>query len=122
MAIISVRAAGDLPVISDYIPLISWYFFLGQLYTFISFVWFAACNFFKTSSSLPFFLQKLAKLLIKIKQYANLKKKIENLTSVNITKEKEFEALISALNNFALFVITITMFASYLTIWLIISS
>ena len=113
---IAVRSAGDLPVISDYMPLINVYFFLSQLYTFISFVWFATCNYYKTIGSLPKLLQKLAKLLIKIKIFKN---KIETADQV---KEKENDGLISLLNNFALFIMTLAMFISYLTIWLLISN
>ena len=118
---IAVRSAGDLPVISDYMPLINVYFFLSQLYTFISFVWFATCNYYKTIGSLPRLLKKLAKLLIKIKKYILMifKKKIETTDQV---KEKENDALVSALNDFALFIMTLAMFISYLTIWLIISN
>ena len=113
---IAVRSAGDLPIISDYMPLINVYFFLSQLYTFISFVWFATCNYYKTIGSLPRLLKKLAKLLIKIKIFKN---KIETTDQV---KEKENDALVSALNDFALFIMTLAMFISYLTIWLIISN
>jgi hypothetical protein len=117
MAMIAVRSAGDLPVISDYIPLINMYFFLSQLYTFISFSWFATCNYYKLMGSLPRLLRKFAKLLIKIMIF---KKEIQ--TSVDQAKEKENDALISALNDFALFIMTLAMFISYLTIWLMISN
>ena len=114
---IAVRSAGELPVISDYMPLINVYFFLSQLYTFISFVWFATCNYYKTIGSLPKLLQKLAKSLIKIKIFKN---KTETL--VGQAKEKENDALVSALNDFALFIMTLAMFISFLTIWLMISN
>jgi hypothetical protein len=117
MAMIAVRSAGDLPIISDYMPLINVYFFLSQLYTFISFAWFATCNYYKTIGSSPKLLQALAKLLIKIMIF---KKEIQ--TSVDQAKEKENYALISALNDFALFIMTLAMFISYLTIWLMISN
>jgi hypothetical protein len=116
MAMIAVRSAGDLPIISDYMPLINVYFFLSQLYTFISFAWFATCNYYKTIGSSPKLLQALAKLLIKIMIFKN---KIE---TTDQAKEKENDALISLLNNFALFIMTLAMFISYLTIWLIISN
>jgi hypothetical protein len=121
MAIIAVRSAGDLPVISDYMPLINLYFFLSQLYTFISFAWFATCNYYKSMGSLPRLLRKLAKLLIKLKKYILMifKNKIETTDQV---KEKENDALISLLNDFALFIMTLAMFISYLTIWLMISN
>jgi len=105
MAIISVRASSDLPVSSDYIPLIGLFFFLSQLYTFISFVWFAACNYLKSIEKLPIFFKKLAKFLIKHAGSAD-------------NKEKEMNAL----NHFALFLMGLAIFVSYLTIWLIISN
>ena len=114
---IAVRSAGDLPIISDYMPLINVYFFLSHLYTFISFAWFATCNYYKSIGLLPKLLQKLAKLLIKIMIFKN---KIETL--VGQAKEKENDELVSALNDFALFIMTLAMFISYLTIWLIISN
>ena len=117
MAMIAVRSAGDLPIISDYMPLINVYFFLSQLYTFISFAWFATCNYYKSIGLLPKLLQTLAKLLIKIIIFKN---KIETL--VGQAKEKENDELVSALNDFALFIMTLAMFISYLTIWLIISN
>ena len=119
MAIISVRAAGDLPIISDYMPLISWYFFLSLLFTFASFMWFSACNFYRTTGSLPLILKTMAILLLKTKQliFKCFKvNRVENLAEIGIDR------LISALNYFALFIMTLTMFGSYLTIWLIISN
>jgi hypothetical protein len=117
MAIISMRSAGDLPLTSDYMPLISWYFFLSLLFTFASFMWFSACNFYRTTGSLPMILNRMAKLLLKTKQFifkCFKVNKVENLA--------EIETMISALNYFALFIMTLPMFGSYLTIWLIISN
>lgn len=120
MAVISVRASGDLPVISDYLPLISVYFFLSLSYTFISFVWFATSNYFKTSCSIPQILKTLAKHIIKIKKFIlkSFKKNVVNTTD----QEIESDYLISVLNNLAFFTMSSTMFISYLCIWLLISN
>lgn len=123
MAVISVRAAGDLPIISDYMPLITFYFFLSLLYTFLSFVWFSASNSFKSRGSMPSLLKKLAKLILSIKRAILkpfIKNSIEQLNSKE--KEKENEVLVSILNGLAFSLMSITMFVSYLSIWLIISN
>jgi uncharacterized membrane protein YcgQ (UPF0703/DUF1980 family) len=124
MAIISVRAAGDLPIISDYMPLIVMYFFLSQLFTFISFFWFATCNYYKSTGSLPKLLQKFAIFLIKMKRKIEgiFNNNIVTLLDRNTVKEKEIDTMISILNYSTLFIMTLTMFISYLTIWLIISN
>ena len=113
------RSAGDLPLTSDYMPLISWYFFLSLLFTFASFMWFSACNFYRTTGSLPIILKTMAKLLLKTKQLIFKCFKVNKVE--NLAKE-EIDNLISTLNYFALFLMTLTMFGSYLTIWLIISN
>jgi hypothetical protein len=121
MAVISVRAAGDLPIISDYMPLITFYFFLSLLYTFLSFVWFSASNSLRSRGSMPNLFKKLAKLILSIKQ-AILKLFIKNSIEQLNSKEKENEVLVSILNDLAFFLMSITMFVSYLSIWLIISN
>ena len=62
MGIISVRVASDIPVQSEYFPLISLYFFLSLLYTFVSFVWFVVANALRTKNYLPKFLNRLLSL------------------------------------------------------------
>ena len=48
LAIIAIRVANDIPVQSNYVPMISVYFLLSILYTFISFAWFVIADKLKT--------------------------------------------------------------------------
>ena len=123
MAVISVRAAGDLPIISDYMPLIGLYFLLSMFYTFLSLIWFAACNSLRTSSSLPKFVKRLALLIKRVKQSILMAFRIRvDMSMYQMTKEKENNDLITILNNIAFIFMFITMFVTYLTIWFIISN
>ncbi len=120
MAVISVRAAEDLPIMSDYMPLIGLYFLLSMLYTFLSLIWFAACNSLRTSSSLPKFVKRLGLIIKRVKQSVLMVFRIRiDMSMYQISKEKENNDLISILNNIAFIFMFITMFVTYLTIWLI---
>ena len=83
MGIISVRVASDIPIQSEYLPLISLYFLLGMFYTFLAF----------------------------------RRNKVSNQEIKN-----EIEELIGILNYLTFAFMFVTMFVSYLTIWLIITS
>jgi hypothetical protein len=123
MAVISVRAAGDLPIISDYMPLIGLYFLLSMLYTFLSLIWFAACNSLRTNSSLPIFVNRLALKIKRVKQSVLMVFRMKvDMSMYQISKEKENNDLISILNNIAFFFMFMAMFVTYLTIWLKISN
>ncbi len=63
LAIYSVRIASDFPVQGEYIPIISIYFIMGLLFTFISLVWFAYAEYLRTKKTMPKFMVKLAHLL-----------------------------------------------------------
>ena len=72
MAIISVRVSSDIPIQSDYMPLITLYFFLSILYTFSSFLWFVIAEHLKSNK-------------IRIKFIVDLKKKFRSNKSSNET-------------------------------------
>jgi hypothetical protein len=109
MAIISVRVSADIPIQSEYLPLISLYFFLGLLFTFLSFNWFVVINSFRTNKSVP--------LILKI-----VSKKITNRFRLsNSENNDETENLIDTLNYLFFSLIFLLMFISYMAIWLVIA-
>ena len=119
MAMISVRVSSDIPIQSDYLPLISLYFFFGILYTFISFNWFIIANSYKTNNYLPKYLKAFAKCL----KYLSDKISIKRIEVKMIQESKvETDELINLLNYFAFSCLFLAMFISYLTIWIIIST
>lgn len=126
MAIISVRVSSDIPVQSEYLPMISLYFLLSTFFTFISFNWFVAANYLKSTKNLPKWLGKCAtriKFLTRSRQLinSNLNPEIVEPTS-NAVKRKEIEELVSLLNNLCFTIVFLTMFISFLTIWTIITN
>lgn len=130
MAIISVRVASDIPIQSDYLPLISLYFILSLFYTFISLNWFVLLNHFRSKNSLPKFLESLAvfyKLFcFGIKEFTCNKNKIRSFKADENKNETEnnnkFEDLISKINFLAFSLLFVSMFSSNLAIWLVISN
>ena len=127
MAMISVRVSSDLPIQSNYLPLISLYFSFGILYTFISFNWFIIANVYRTNNYLPKYLKMFAKCLkyFNQKMLKKLANKIEvnqeNKTKSSQENNMETDGLINLLNYFA-FSLFLAMFVSYFTIWIIIST
>ena len=115
MAILSVRASNDLPVQSDYLPLISLYFFLSITFTFISFNWFVFINNIRTETRLPKFFTNIIKIWQK-----KISKRIENETNLN--QKEDFETFVSKLNTCAFYIVSTSMFISFLTIWLVIAN
>jgi hypothetical protein len=65
--IYSLRVASDLPVQSQYFPIISYYFLFSILYTLIIMIWFIIANQFLISKEIPYFFEKLANLLSYLK-------------------------------------------------------
>ena len=63
LAIYSVRIASDFPTQSDYIPIISIYFKLGLLFTYISLLWFAYAEYLRTKKEVPKIMVKMANLV-----------------------------------------------------------
>lgn len=115
MGIISVRVAGDIPVQSDYLPLITLYFFLSLIYTFISFLWFAIVSFLKDRKYLPSWLNLLLN---------SIKNKINAFRSESREQKNDacFDKNISILNLIFFTLMLTVMTVSYLIIWIIIST
>ena len=120
MAIISVRVSNDIPIQSEYLPLITLYFVLSLFYTFISFAWFVYLEYLKSQKYLPAFTINFFLSLKRKIQFINKIKDKQNKTKS--TGKNEIEETLAVLNNLVFFIIFIVMFSSFLSIWLIISS
>ena len=59
-AVTGLRISGEIPVQSDYLPLITLYILLSILYTFAGFTWFIIANELSKKHRLPGFLLKIA--------------------------------------------------------------
>ena len=59
-AVTGLRISGEIPVQSDYLPLITLYILLSILYTFAGFTWFIIANKLSKKHRLPGFLSKIA--------------------------------------------------------------
>lgn len=141
----SVRVSNDIPIQSDYLPNISVYFLISIVYPFLSILWFITRNYFETHSYLPTILQKFANKLLKLKSkikkvkpiqrtskqeieiieakcnFCNRCSKCETKTRQDgekIEAKKNLESKIISLNYFVLFLYTVAVFVSQLSIWL----
>ena len=126
MAIISVRVSNDIPIQSEYLPLITLYFLLSLLYAFISYAWFVYFDDVKSKKNSSQVLVKLL-LWIKLKTTGKLiKVKPKNDPQQTLESEEklksEIEQAIVILNHIAFMIMFLAMFVSILSIWLIISS
>ena len=126
MAIISVRVSNDIPIQSEYLPLITLYFLLSLLYAFISYAWFVYFDDVKSKKNSSQVLVKLL-LWIKLKTTGKLiKVKPKNDPQQTLESEEklksEIEQAIVDLNHIAFMIMFLAMFVSFLCIWLIISS
>ena len=110
LGINSVRVSSLIPIESRFTPLISFYFFLSMLYTFLAFVWFILAEYLKTrTKNWPTFILKILK-----------KNKIRNENSSNWNIEDNIE-MIQKLNTAVLFFLSFVMILSYSIIWCLIS-
>ena len=127
MAIISVRVSNDIPIQSEYLPLITLYFLLSLLYAFISVAWFVYLEDVKSKKNSSQILIKLL-LWIKHKIIGKLNKvKPKNNPQLTLEREaenlkNEIEHAILALNYIAFMTMLLAMLGSFLCIWLLISS
>ena len=122
MGIISIRVSADIPVQSSYLPLISLFFLMNLLFTFISFVWFVFAEQFRTKNYLPSFFINVSDFYSKIKrQFSNKinrkQPKIETTIDVPNKSDDIFNKL-KNMNEFACGFMVVLMLASYLSIWL----
>jgi hypothetical protein len=111
-AVTGVRISGEIPVQSQYLPLINLYILLSIIYTLIGFMWFLIANHLSKKHHLPFLLERMAFVIRKIlfcifkdspKTFnkTELTEKISNDTKIDIEKcnfcgrckncEKKFE-------------------------------
>lgn len=120
MAIISVRVSNDIPVQSEYLPLISLYFFLSLLYAFASFLWFTFLEYAKSQKKIE---KHFNHFLIFIKSFYNKKSnnRVYNSNDENQSNIIYIETIIKMMNNFAFFIMLLSMLSSYLFIWISIS-
>lgn len=84
-SVYSLRVAGDIPIQSEYLPLITLYFIISTVYTLISFMWFILGNYFMTNVYLP-------KFLIKICDFFTKSIKFFNSNQVNSNKKTDIES------------------------------
>ena len=123
---ISVRVSNDIPIQSEYLPLITLYFLLSLLYAFISYAWFVYFDDVKSKKNSSQVLVKLL-LWIKLKTTGKLiKVKPKNDPQQTLESEEkiksEIEQAIVDLNHIAFMIMFLAMFVSFLCIWLLISS
>ena len=62
-SVYSLRIASDMPIESNFVPMVTLYFILGISYTFMSFVWFIMANEFIVKSYLPQALLSFASVI-----------------------------------------------------------
>ena len=65
-SVYSLRISTDMPVESNFVPMVTLYFILGISYTFLSFIWFIIANEFITKSYLPKFLISVASVVKRV--------------------------------------------------------
>ena len=114
---ISVRVSNDIPIQSEYLPLITLYFVLSLFYTFISFAWFVFLEHLRSQKKLSAFT---IKFFLSLKKIFNLTYKGQNMR--NKTDKNEIEETLAVLNCLFFLMAFIIMFSSLLSIGLIITS
>ena len=62
-SVYSLRISSDMPVESNFVPMVTLYFILGISYTFLSFIWFIIANEFLTKNYLPRYLVLVASVI-----------------------------------------------------------
>lgn len=106
LSVISSRIASNMPIQSNNLPLISFYFLFSTLYAFISLVWFVQDNYFRTKKFFPKCLKKFLDFFIKKQQ--NI------ITSL--------DTYIDTLNIIVFFILFLCMAFTYLIILILIIS
>ena len=120
LAIYSLRISGDFPSQGEYIPIISIYFALGLILTFVSMIWFTYAEYMRTKQHMPAFLTKLAHFLRALSS-CRLKNKVVQSPEKLDQKEK-IAYLVAVLNKMMVcicivssFVLTVVIFSLLLT-------
>ena len=62
----SLRIAGDIPIQSDYLPLITLYMILSIIYTLFGFIWFTIKDYLLRKKTLPYLLRTIAEISRKL--------------------------------------------------------
>jgi hypothetical protein len=106
LSVISSRIASSMPIQSNNLPLISFYFLFSTFYAFISLVWFVQDNYFRTKKFFPKCLEKFLDFFIK---------KQQNITT-------SLDAYIDTLNIIVFFILFLCMAFTYLIILIVIIS
>ena len=92
----ALRISSDLPVQSEYMPLVSIYFNICILYTLISLIWFAIANYFVDKTRLPKCLKLFA---VKIRSILFSRKRVKQMTSQNNEQRHVDDTIIFNLDN-----------------------
>ncbi len=141
----ALRISSDLPVQSEYMPLVSIYFNIAITYTLISLIWFAIANYLVGKTWLPKWLELLAsKIRNQIRRKASLKMHVDDLIkddskAYNLerissiiecrkcerhseyfkkSEKKEFDSNLKILNIIVFLFVFIIMIVANLIIWI----
>lgn len=90
-SVYAVRTSGDLPIQSDFLPLISLYFVITMGITLLTILWFFLCNYMITRKTMPRFLIRFSRNLYRIFKFNWLKRcfnKLKPKVRVNTTTSK----------------------------------
>lgn len=126
------RVNNDIPVQSECLPLISLYILLCLFYALISFSWFVYLEIAKSKKDLPPLLIRLSLYLkhgiiriFKLKRrketYCMKQNKEAAIDELNKFSKQEMEKIIVALNYVAFVIMVLTMFISFMAIWLVVT-
>ena len=85
----ALKINGDMPVQSQYIPIVSVYFIVAALYTLFSLIWFILANYFATKSYIPKPLALVADKVHDIFDCESKKKPLQKSAPVYPIPEKE---------------------------------
>ncbi|CAF0940104.1 unnamed protein product [Brachionus calyciflorus] len=88
-SIYSLRVANDIPVQSDYLPLITVYFMVSTIYSILSLIWFIAANHMLAKSKIPSFMLKLSKLFFTGQRKKSEKIVPHEIIVVDVSNEQE---------------------------------
>lgn len=64
-SVYSLRVSGDIPIQSEYVPLITLYFLFSTVFTLVAFLWFLLANHFKERSTMPNVLLNLTDFILR---------------------------------------------------------
>ena len=127
VAVYSLKVSGDIPIQSEYIPLISLYFYFSIFFTLISMMWFIIMNNCVTRNKLPIFFIKLSSG-IRFILYFSCKKEKNNeyvvregcSQCINNKQESshEIQSRVLALNLFISLLLLLFMVISDAIIWI----